>query len=80
MYVFCQWRVLQQLENFVLEHHTAGRHGEILADFERGFIGHGDMALFHIFPEIFQTRLERLPLGFDCRLKRLRVGREKICR
>ena len=74
------WRILHELENFVLKYHAAGRHSNILAHLECILIGHRDMALAHILAKVFQARLKRFAVRLDSRLNCLRVGGQKIGR
>ncbi|MOA60597.1 hypothetical protein D3C78_1855120 [compost metagenome] len=45
---------MDQLEQLVLEHHFAGRHRHVAADFELRFVGLGDAAFLDVAQQIGQ--------------------------
>jgi hypothetical protein len=79
-HLFGQRRVLDQLEQRVLEHHRALGHGHVAADFECALVGDRDAAALHVAGQIGQTRLETAAPGFEGELDRIRIGGREIGR
>ena len=77
-YLGSQRLVFDELEQLVLENHSAfgGRH--VLAHGEQAFVGHGDMTLAHVGQQIGNALSQALALGFNNLVERIGVQCQKI--
>jgi hypothetical protein len=75
-----QRRVLDQLEQLVLEDHRAFGDGDVLPDLEGVLVGDGDTAFAQVCQQIGHARAQAFALGFDCQLEHLGVGGREVGR
>ena len=73
-------RVLNELDQLVLEHDRAGRGSEIAADLEGGFIHPRDAALLQILDQVLHAVGETLGAGLDRAADDFRIGRGEVRR
>ena len=75
-----QRRVLEQLEELVLEDHRAARRRDVAADLERALVGLRQVAALGVVPELGQPVQQALAVGLDRLLLRFRIEGEEVAR
>jgi len=73
-------RVLNELDQLVLEHDRAGGDGEVASDLERRFVTLADAAALCIGDELREPSRQALAVRFERLVERLRVGGRKVRR
>ncbi len=73
---------LQQLHQLVLEHHLAGRRGDVLAHLEGGGVGHADaqlaFAVLHVAQQVVEPLDQVLTVTLERFAENLRIGQREI--
>ena len=70
--------ILDQLDQFVLEHDRSGRCGKIATDFEDRLVDAGDPPLLQILDQILHSGYQARRAGPDCGPNDLRIGCREI--
>ena len=73
-------RVLNQLEQRVLEHHCARRHRHVAADLELRFVGLRDAAFLHIAQQVGQPFVQCTARAFNDGLLSIGIERQEVGR
>ena len=79
-HLICLRRVLNELDQLVLENHGPGCDGQVASDFESGLVDPGDPALLQIVDQILHTVREACGPGLDRLADHLWIGRGEIRR
>ena len=78
MHLLRRRRVLDELDQFVLEDHLAGRHRQVAADLEGGIVGHRDAALAEVGDQVLDAGGDAGALRLQRRADEFRIGRHEI--
>ena len=71
-------RVLDELEERVLEHHAAGRGGHVAAHLEGALVRLRDMAAPHVIQQVLKALGQGLATAVQRQLQRLGIEREEV--
>src|SRR5258707_935664 len=72
--------ILYELHQVVLEHHLAGRRGDVHAELECLLVGHADAAALDVGEQIVQAADQILPARLQGLAQHLRVGQSEVRR
>ena len=75
-----QWLVLDELEEIVLEHHSAFGGGDVAADFKQRLVGLAHVALLQVMQQILHALGNALALGGDGLFLGVGVQRQEVAR
>jgi len=82
MHFVCRGRVLNELDEVVLEHDLARAHGKVASDRESGEVGLTDtekiLRLLEILNEMRHALHQILGVGRECGAHHLRVGQREV--
>ncbi len=80
VYRFGQRRVLDELKQFVFEHHRTCGRGDIPADFKSGFIGLRNPAFLQVRKQLCNSARQAFTMRVDDFLLRFGIGRQEVRR